>query len=170
MFSGLTLITASRRSNRTLPSLHPPNTMPPSTPSSSPPQPSKLASLFLKVPETAELIVYELSVSETTQLLVYTEPAIYNFCRGPCGGFDRFAKICRKGKRYRWDQNRLLEPPRLLVEQWQRRLLGKRLVDEDGESTEDVGLGVAYLFYSYGAACNRGSEAIHLLPWSFGAH
>lgn len=122
--------------------------MPPTTPSLSPPQPSKLALLFLKVPETAELIVYELSVSETTQLLLYTEPAIYNFCRGPGGGFDRFVKICRKGKRYRWDQNRLLEPPRLLVEQWQRRLLGKRLVGDDAEGGEDVGLGVEFLFTS----------------------
>lgn len=118
------------------------------TQSSSSLQTSKIASLFFKVPKTAELVVYELSVNDTTQLLLYTEPAIYHFCRGPGGGFDRFLKICREGKRYRWNQNRLPDPPRLLVEQWQRKLLGKRLVDEDAESSEDVCLSISFLFTS----------------------
>lgn len=118
------------------------------TQSSSSLQASKIASLFFKVPQTAELIVYELSVDDTTQLLLYTEPAIYHFCRGPGGGFDRFLKICREGKRYRWNRNRLPDPPRLLVEQWQRKLLGKHLVDEDAERSEDVCPCISFLLSS----------------------
>lgn len=141
------------------------------TQSSSCLQSSRIASLFCAVPSTAELIVYELSLDETTQLLLYTEPAIYHFCRGPGGGFDRFLRICGEGKRYRWHQNRLPDPPRLLVEEWQRKLLGKRLVDEDSERSEDVCLGIPFLFIStvqrtvFRNPYTR-ENAIHFLPKS----
>lgn len=82
--------------------------------------------------------MFELNVNEATKFLLYTEPAIYQFCHGLGGGFRRFLRICREGKFYRWKKRQLPDPPRLLVEQWQSKLIGKRLVDADAEPSEDV--------------------------------
>lgn len=62
------------------------------------------------------------------------------------------------------------DPPRLLVEQcWQRKLLGKHLVDEDAERSEDVCLGISIMFTSKVQPFAR--EIRHIVsPVILGAH
>ena len=101
-------------------------------------QASSLASLFFRVPKVADIIVYKLNVKTIRGLLLSTEPAIYHFCKGPGGGFDRFLNICIEGKKRRKYIERLADYPRLLVDEWRDKLMGRRLVKEDIEGSDDV--------------------------------
>ena len=106
------------------------------------PQPSSLASLFYRVPKVADIVVYNLSMSEAESLLLYTEAAIQQICHfaeGPGGGYYRLREISREGKYWRKYIQRLPDPPRLSVEEWQEKLIGKRLRKEDAEGSDDVG-------------------------------
>lgn len=104
--------------------------------------PSALASLVYRVPKVADVVAYNLNYDDTTDLMIKTEPAIYEFCRGPGGGLDRFMKISQRGKKrkkHRKHIARLPSPPRLLVVEWREKLMGKCLVAEDAENSDKVG-------------------------------
>ncbi len=105
----------------------------------SPPRPLRLIAIFNQVPEVADLVVKELDSSETAWLMTKTDPGLTAFCEGAGGGLDRFRAISRVGKRERKRISRLPSLPRLLGEEWQKKLIGKRLVDEDEEGDETVG-------------------------------
>lgn len=103
------------------------------------PQPSSLASLFYRVLKVADIVVYNLSMSEAESLLLYTATAICHFAEGPGGGYYPLREISREGKYWRKYIQRLPDPPRLSVEEWQEKLIGKRLRKEDAEGSDDVG-------------------------------
>lgn len=105
-----------------------------------PSPPSNLARLFYKVPSVADLIVYELTQQETEKLMVKTEAAIYRFCLGPGGGIYRCYEISEAGYRKRSALRRLPSLPRLLAGEWQKKLMGKRLIREDAEGDDMVSL------------------------------
>ena len=86
----------------------------------------------------ADIIVYNLDVNTIRRLPLSTEPAICHFCKGPGGGFDRLLNICMEGKKRRKYIERLPDYPRLLVEEWRDKLMGRRLVKEDAEGSDDV--------------------------------
>ena len=54
---------------------------------------SLLALLFFKVPHVAGMIMSNISFKDTIRVMLRTEPALYNFFRGPAGGLDRLLKM-----------------------------------------------------------------------------
>ena len=104
------------------------------------PRPLTLADVFAKVPEIADLVVKELDPADAEDLMTKTDPALTAFCQGVGGGFGRYLKISREGKHERKRLRRLPSLPRLLVEEWQDELLGNRLVAENVQGDNTVGL------------------------------
>ena len=113
-------------------------------------RPLRLIELFNRVPEVAELVVRELHPHDTQILFERTDPALTAFAEGPGGGFDRLWKITWAGHRERKRIRRLPDWPRLLVEEWRARLMGKRLIEEDEKGDDTVissHLTVASMFF-----------------------
>ena len=102
------------------------------------PKPSALAETFTRVPETADLVVKHLDPRETESLMKKIEPALYFFSKTSGGGLDRLMRISREGKWKRRALRRLPDLPRLLQEDWQKILEGKRLVIEKAEDDDTV--------------------------------
>ena len=100
--------------------------------------PSALARLFFQVPQAADIIVYDLEQIETVRLMLCTEKFISSFCNGLGGGLKRILLISQDGENARRLHARSPSPPRLPVEKWRERLVGKRLVAEDAEDVETV--------------------------------
>lgn len=102
-------------------------------------KPSALAEMFTKAPETADTVVKHLDPNDTERLMTEVEPALTFFCRTSGGGLDRLVRISREGRHQRKHLRRLPSLPRLLREEWQRKLIGRRLVSEEMEGDDTVG-------------------------------
>ena len=107
--------------------------------SKSPPQPLRLANLFAKVPHIADLVVRELEPSDVEDLLMNTDPALSSFCNGSGGGIDHFIDISTRAHQERKRLRKLPSLPRLLEEEWRKRLVGKKMIAEHLQSDEMVG-------------------------------
>lgn len=131
------------------------------------PEPSALAMMFMRVPEVADLVVKHLDPHDIVRLMTKTEPALTLFCQFCGGGIDRLLEISLEGKRKRDRLRRLPSLPRLLEEEWQRKLIGKRLVAKKVEADDTVGfrfdpLYACFPFYIlYTFARPRGLAVFH---------
>lgn len=99
---------------------------------------SSLATLFFKVPEVADLIVQNLGPSDFLALAKQADPALMQFFNGPGGGVERMRKLSEDEHYKRKAISRLPSLPRLLVQEWRDRLMGKRLIGEDVEGHNTV--------------------------------
>lgn len=106
------------------------------------------------MPEVADLVVRNLDPPDVEDLMLKTEPALISFCQGSGGGINRFLRISVEGRLERRLRRQLPSLPRLLKEEWQEKLLGKRLIAEDAQTDDMVWL-----------SCYRFSKsATHELP------
>jgi hypothetical protein len=129
------------------------------------PKPSALATMFMSVPEIADTVVKHLDPHDTVRLMTRTEPALTIFCHSSGGGIDRLLDISGEGKRKRDILRRLPSLPRLLEEEWQRKLIGKRLVAKKVEDDDTVGFRVDPLYACFSVlsllACSRELAVSH---------
>lgn len=92
--------------------------------------------------------------------MMKTEPALTLFCQSSGGGIDRLLDISVEGKRKRDTLRRLPSLPRLLEEEWQRKLIGKRLVAKKVEADDAVDFRFIPLYACFPTllffACSRG--------------
>lgn len=101
--------------------------------------PMTLADVFAAVPEIAEMVIRELDPIYAERLVMKTDPALTAFFYSAAGGgLQRYLKISREGKKERKRIERLPSLPRLLVGEWKKKLLGKRLVAEDVQGDENM--------------------------------
>ncbi len=98
-------------------------------------------------PEIADTVVKHLDPRDTVRLMTRTEPALTIFCHSSGGGIDRLLDISGEGKRKRDILRRLPSLHRLLEEEWQRKLIGKRLVAKKVEDDDTVGFRVDRVFF-----------------------
>ena len=108
--------------------------------------PMTLADVFAAVPEIAEMVIRELDPIYAERLVMKTDPALTAFFYSAAGGgLQRHLKISREGKKERRRISRLPDEPRLLVGEWKKRLIGKRLVAEDVQGDENMVGSLSYL-------------------------
>lgn len=141
------------------------------------PPPSPLADLFTKHPRIADLVVRELDPVDTVDLMTKTEPALFLFCQGSEGGLDRLVEISRKGTYGRRMMRKMPSLPRLLEGEWRGKLLGKRLVAEEAQGDDGVGLSlslslshvswVAATVFQFSFFFLTPQESTDLLPYFF---
>ena len=101
-------------------------------------RPLRLINIFNQVPEVADLVIKHLDPDETITLLTRTDPALKVFCEGAGGGLDRLMAISEVGTKERRRIRKLPSFPRLLIGEWQKKLMGKRLIEEGEEGDDTV--------------------------------
>ena len=101
-------------------------------------RPLRLINIFNQVPEVADLVIKQFDPDETITLLTRTDPALKVFCEGAGGGLDRLMAISEVGTKERRRIRKLPSFPRLLIGEWQKKLMGKRLIEEGEEGDDTV--------------------------------
>ena len=117
-------------------------------------KPSALAALFIIVPEPADMVVIFLHPNDTDILMTETEPSLTDVCQTIEGGIDRLMNISREGYRNGSGRRVLPRYPRLLREEWNKKLVGKRRSPEDAEGDAMVSLALRFGCASSWTVCS----------------